>query len=98
MNKDLKIEVLGSGCPTCKSLYELTKKAVTELELNASVEYNNDITKMIEMGVMQGPVLAINNKPILTGSTTNIEKIKKAIIDEKNSETIKFSCDCGGNC
>jgi len=77
----MKIQVLGSGCPTCKKLFELTKKAVEELELKTEVEYITDIQKIIEMGVMSSPVLAINGKPIITGFMPDIEKIKKIIKD-----------------
>ena len=80
-NKIMKIQVLGSGCPTCKKLFELTKKAVEELELKTEVEYITDIQKIIEMGVMSSPVLAINGKPIITGFMPDIEKIKKIIKD-----------------
>jgi len=75
----MKIQVLGSGCPSCKKLFELTKKAVEELELKTEVEYITDIQKIIEMGVMSSPVLAINGKPILAGFVPDIEKIKEAI-------------------
>lgn len=34
----MKIQVLGSGCPTCKKLFELTQKAVIELGLSDQVE------------------------------------------------------------
>ena len=78
-NKIMKIQVLGSGCPTCKKLFELTKKAVEELELKTEVEYITDIQKIIEMGVMSSPVLAINGKPALAGSLPDIEKIKNMI-------------------
>lgn len=75
----MKIQVLGSGCPTCKKLFELTMKAVEELNLKIEVEYITDIQKIVEMGVMSSPVLAINGKPILTGFVPDIEKIKKII-------------------
>jgi len=75
----MKIQVLGSGCPTCKKLFELTKKAVEELELKTEVEYITNIQKIIEMGVMSSPVLAINGKPALAGSLPDIEKIKNMI-------------------
>ena len=73
------IQVLGSGCPTCKKLYEITKQAVVELGINQEVEYINDVQKIISMGVMQSPVLAVNGKPALVGFTPDIEKIKKII-------------------
>jgi len=78
-NKTMQIQVLGSGCPTCKKLFELTKQAVQELGISAEVEYITDIQKIVEMGVMQMPVLAIDGKPILTGFVPDIEKIKSLL-------------------
>lgn len=75
----MKIQVLGAGCPTCKKLFELTKKAVGELEIKTEVEYITDMQKIVDMGVMSSPVLAINGKPVMTGFTSNLEKIKKSI-------------------
>lgn len=75
----MQIQVLGSGCPTCKKLFELTKQAVEELGLKIEVEYITDIQKIVEMGVMSSPVLAINGKSILTGFLSNVEKLKKII-------------------
>jgi small redox-active disulfide protein 2 len=75
----MKIQVLGSGCATCKKLHEITQKAVTELGLKEKVEYITDISKIIEMGIMQTPVLAVDGKPVMTGFTPDIEKIKKVI-------------------
>jgi len=100
-NKTMKIQVLGSGCPTCKKLFELTKKAVEELDLKTEVEYITDIQKIIEMGVMSSPILAINNKPVMTGSILDIEKIKKIINDCGDDSGVaekKSGCSCGGNC
>lgn len=82
----MKIQILGSGCPTCKNLYELTKKAAEEAGLKGDVEYltgQEGIQKMIDMGVMSSPVLAIDGKPITTGSADDVEKIKKLILKEK---------------
>ena len=72
----MKIQVLGSGCSTCKSLYELTKKAVSDLGMQEEVEYITDVSKIVEMGVMSSPVLAINGKPVMIGSVPDIEKLK----------------------
>jgi len=80
----MKIQVLGSGCPTCKNLYELTKKAVSELGLEEEVEYITDVTKIVEMGVMSSPVLAIDGKPVMVHSTNDIEKIKNLIKSNSN--------------
>jgi len=78
-NKTMQIQVLGSGCPTCKKLFELTKQAVEELELKTEVEYITDIQKIVEMGVMSSPVLAINGKPAISGFFPDVKKIKETI-------------------
>ncbi len=75
----MKIQVLGSGCNTCKKLYEITQKAIAELDLNENVEYITDVQRIVAMGLMQSPVLAINDKPALVGFTSDLEKIKKLI-------------------
>ena len=78
-NKTMKIQVLGSGCPTCKKLFELTKQAIEELGLKIEVEYITDIQRIVEMGVMSSPILAIDGKPAITGFLPDVEKIKETI-------------------
>ena len=78
----MKIQVIGSGCPTCKKLYEITKKAVAELAIKEKVEYiagPEGIQTLIEMGAMASPVLAINGEILMVGFTDDKEKIKELI-------------------
>ncbi len=78
----MKIQVLGSGCPTCKKLLGLTEKAVQELNINGKVEYltgKKGVERITELGIMSAPVLVINNEPVLTGLPDDVEKIKELI-------------------
>lgn len=96
-NKIKSIQVLGSGCPSCKKLYELTKEAVVEMGIATAVEYSSDVQKIIAMGVMQSPVLAVNGRPVMAGFSPDKEKIKGLI--KNGSENNKpEACSCGGNC
>jgi small redox-active disulfide protein 2 len=79
MNEIKSIQVLGSGCPTCKKLFELTKLAVSELNLGVDVEYINDIQKIMDLGVMSSPVIAVNGKAVLAGQLPSVEKIKELL-------------------
>lgn len=85
----MKIQVLGSGCPTCAKLNQAVTKAVEEMELTEKVEYltgAEGTSKIIELGAMSSPVLAINDKIAMTGFTHDLEKIKETIskfADEK---------------
>ncbi len=94
----MKIQVLGSGCAKCKKLFELTKQAVAELKLKAEVEYITDVSKIIEMGVMSSPVLAVDGKPALVGFLPSLEKIKEVISGGEKTEDKPHKCSCGGNC
>lgn len=92
----MTIQVLGSGCPTCKQLFETTKKVAQNLGIKAEIEYITDIAKIIEMGVMSSPVLAINGKPVLTGAGHSDEDIKNALekcVKKDNGD--KGGCSCG---
>ncbi len=80
----MKIQVLGSGCETCKRLFEITQEIVNELNLDVKVDYITDISKIIELGIMQSPVLTVNGKPVLVGFIPNKEKIKDLIAKELN--------------
>ncbi len=82
----MKIQILGTGCSNCNKLYELTKEAVGQLNLKEKVEHltgQESIQKIIEMGVMSSPVLAIDGKAVMTGFIPDIEKIKKLILEAK---------------
>lgn len=78
----MKIQVLGSGCPTCKKLNDMTIQAVKELGLSDNVEYltgDKGCSKIIEMGIMSSPVLAIDDKPVMVGFLPDIEKVKSLL-------------------
>ena len=75
----MPIRVIGSGCATCKKLHELTEQAVAQLGVSEPVTYSTDIQEIIAMGVMQSPVLAVGDRPVLIGKVFDIEKIKAAI-------------------
>lgn len=95
----MTIQVLGSGCPTCKKLFETTKKIVSELGIKTEVEYIDDVAKMVEMGVMQSPVLAIDGKPVLTGGGHSEENIKSALQNgHKKTDKADGCCSCCSGC
>jgi len=91
----MKIQVIGSGCPTCKNLYQLTQTAVRELGIEAQVEYLPDVNEIIKLGVLQSPVLTVDGKIAMLGSGS-LEKVKSVI---SGADCCRDSdCQCGGNC
>ena len=75
----MEIKVIGPGCANCKRLLEVTKQAVKEAGLETEIEYVTDIQKMVEMGIMQTPALAINSKVVLSGFVPDVKTIKNKI-------------------
>lgn len=73
----MKIQVLGPGCPNCQKLEENVKKAVKELGIEVEIEHIYDFNKMIEMGMMMGPGLAIDGKLVSQGKIPEVEVIKE---------------------
>ena len=41
----MKIKVLGTGCSSCKALYETTKQAISELGCDATLIKEEDLLK-----------------------------------------------------
>ena len=79
---NMKIQVLGSGCATCKKLYQFTQEAVKDMDGDYEVEYvtgAEGTQKIIELGALSSPVLAVNNQIAMTGFTPDIKKIQESI-------------------
>jgi small redox-active disulfide protein 2 len=105
MNKQIiSVQVLGSGCPTCKKFFEMVQKVAAEESLEVPVEYVTDMAKIIELGVMTSPALAINGRPVLTGGHHDESAIRAALLapinqEEQESDDCPGSCGCGcGRC
>ncbi|MFC1668926.1 thioredoxin family protein [Spirochaetota bacterium] len=75
--KDIK--VLGTGCPKCAKLEELSKKAAEELGIEHSVEKVKDINKIMDYGVMTTPALVVDGKVKVAGKVPSLEEIKNLI-------------------
>jgi len=73
------IKVLGSGCLTCKKLYEMTKQAILELAWDEEVKYITDIDQIISLGIMTSPVLMANDQVLLAGKISDVVEIKKLL-------------------
>lgn len=75
----MKISVLGSGCATCKRLHETVEYIVKKENINAEVEYSDDIRRIVELGLMRSPVLVVGGKPVDVSSVSEID-VRNAIL------------------
>lgn len=75
----MRLQVLGTGCPRCKVLYQNTQEAVNALGLDAQVEKVEDIQQIMRFGVMSTPSLAVDGKVRVTGKVASVEEIKRLL-------------------
>jgi small redox-active disulfide protein 2 len=77
----MKIEVLGTGCPSCRRLEENVRKAVAELKLKAEVEKIEDIEKIMAYGVVSVPALVVDGEVLFSGRSPSPHELKGILED-----------------
>jgi len=55
-----KLQILGTGCPKCKKLTELTEAAAKAAGIEYELEKVTDIDRIVESGVMTTPALVVD--------------------------------------
>lgn len=80
---NMEIKVLGTGCANCKTLEKVTRQAIDELNLNASIEKVEDIQKIMEYGILRTPGLVIDGNIVLSGQVPKVSKLKEILIQNQ---------------
>ena len=71
----MKIQVLGSGCPKCQALAENARQAAAQADLEAEIEKVTDTDRIMEMGVLITPGLAVDGVVKSSGRLLSVEEI-----------------------
>ena len=72
----MKLQVLGTGCPKCNKLSEMTERAAAELGLADPVEKVTNITDILAAGVMMTPALLVNGEVKVAGRVPTVPELK----------------------
>jgi small redox-active disulfide protein 2 len=75
-----RIEILGTGCPRCKMLFEVAERAVKELGIKCELVKVTDIQEIVKREVMMTPALAIDGKVKAAGRVPNFQELKNIIM------------------
>ncbi len=75
----MEIKVLGTGCPSCKALYETVKQAVEEIGSDAAVIKEEDLLKIMNYNVLSLPALVIDEKVVSAGKKLSLKEVKEFI-------------------
>lgn len=79
----MRIEILGTGCPKCRQLYENVEQAVHGAGVAAEIVKVTEIKEIMKRGVMLTPALSINGVVKSMGKVPDAEEIKSLIQKEK---------------
>ena len=63
----MEIKILGTGCPRCKRLEELTRDAVRDLGVQANVVHVTDMQAIMAYPIVSTPGLVIDEKVVSSG-------------------------------
>ena len=74
-----EIRVLGTGCPKCKKLEEVTRSVAEEMGIEFNLEKITDLDKIMDYGVMMTPALVVDGEVKVTGRIPGTEDLKKML-------------------
>jgi small redox-active disulfide protein 2 len=77
------IQVLGTGCTKCKTLYELANKAVNDTDVEALVEKIEDIQQIMAYNIIMMPGLVIDGYVKVAGRVPSLDEMRKLILAAK---------------
>lgn len=70
------IKVLGPGCTNCKNLERVTREAVAELGLDATIEKVDDFAEIAGYGVMSTPALVVDEQVVVYGRVPKAAELR----------------------
>ena len=75
----MDIKILGTGCPKCKSLENITREVVAKNGIDATISKVEDIMEIMKYGVMTTPALVVNGEVEIKGRIPSAEEIKQVL-------------------
>ena len=73
------IKVLGPGCANCKNLERVTREAVDDLGLDATIVKVVDYPTIAGYGVMSTPGLVVDEQVVLSGRVPTVAQVRELL-------------------
>lgn len=70
------IKVLGSGCASCKTVYQMIEEAAKAKGVDIRLEKVEDIAEIMRHGVMSTPGVVVDGKVVHAGGMPDRAKIE----------------------
>jgi small redox-active disulfide protein 2 len=73
------IQVVGSGCKSCKKLLKNVEAAKDALDMDIDIKYVTDMEAIMDTGVVNTPGLVVDGKIVSSGKILSQDEIIKII-------------------
>jgi small redox-active disulfide protein 2 len=73
------IEVLGPGCVRCRETYRVVRHVIEQAQLDVVVEKNESIDRMVELGLLATPGIAIDGRLVHQGSIPKAADVQRLL-------------------
>ncbi|MFP4164619.1 MAG: thioredoxin family protein [Chitinispirillaceae bacterium] len=74
-----KLQILGTGCPKCKKLAEITDEVARSMGIEYELVKVTDINEIMGFGVMMTPALAVDGEVKISGKVPKPDEIRQMI-------------------
>lgn len=74
-----KLQILGTGCPKCKKLTEITEVAAKQLGIAYELVKITDVAQIMTFDVMMTPALAVDGQVKVSGRVPSVDEVKQMI-------------------
>lgn len=71
----MTIQILGTGCPKCRALEESARAAMKLAGVSAEIVKVTDVERIMDMGVMMTPAIAVDGVVKQSGRVLRPEEI-----------------------
>lgn len=75
----MKVQILGMGCPKCRQLAENAQAAIDAAGIEAQVVKVEELSEIMEFGVMSTPALAIDGEVKSAGKVLSPQEIQSIL-------------------
>ena len=100
MSNQTQIKILGSGCASCQTTYQLIESVLAEQHVDAALEKIEDLQSIMSYGVMSTPAVVVNGVVVHAGSVPKRDAVKAWLASPTpccEPDTESASSCCGSN-